>query len=391
LGIADEVVAAGWKTPAFNMWVRGERAVHVPLESIGEGQSPYPFELMFPQGDHERVLIRALDAAGVKVDRPRALVSFTQGADGVTAHLDDGTTCTASYLSGCDGAHSAVRSALGIGLPGGTYDHLFFVADIDARGPLVDGELHICLDTSQFLAAFPLAKGRARVVGTTTTAAERWDDVAADVTARLKLESPQVRDFSIYHVHHRVSDRFRQGCAFLLGDAAHLHSPAGAQGMNTGIGDAVNLAWKLSATLRGAPATLLESFEIERRGFATRLVATTDRVFQLATHEGSIAAFVRTHLVPRAAQAILGLDFTRRSAFRILGQLEISYRDSPLSEGKAGDVHAGDRLPWVPDNFAPLTSRDWQLHAYGKANEGFREAGLALLSQIRESEAYETA
>ena len=141
LGIADEVVAAGWKTPAFNMWVRGERAVHVPLVSMGEGQSPYPFELMFPQGDHERLLIGALEAAGVKVDRPRALVSFTEGADGITAHLDDGTTCTASYLSGCDGAHSAVRTALGIGLPGGTYDHLFFVADLDAGGPLVDGEL----------------------------------------------------------------------------------------------------------------------------------------------------------------------------------------------------------------------------------------------------------
>ena len=216
------------------------------------------------------------------------------------------------------------------------------------------------------------------MVGTTTKATERWDDVAADVTTRLQLESPHVRDFSIYRVHHRVSDHFRQGRAFLLGDAAHLHSPAGAQGMNTGIGDAVNLAWKLSATLRGAPPVLLESFETERRGFAKQLVATTDRVFQLATHEGSTAAFARTRLAPHAARALLGVDFTRRTAFRILGQLELSYRDSPLSEGSAGDVHGGDRLAWVPDNFAPLASRDWQLHVYGIANEGFRGAGVPL-------------
>jgi 2-polyprenyl-6-methoxyphenol hydroxylase-like FAD-dependent oxidoreductase len=372
LGIADRVVAAGWKTPAFNLWVRGERAAHVEIGTIGEGQSLYPFELMYPQGAHERLLIEELGAAGVTVDRTKSLVGFTETEDGVVARLDDGTTCTASYLSGCDGARSAVREALGIGLPGGTYDHLFFVTDLDAGGPMVDGELHVCLDTAAFLAAFPLAKGRARIVGTTTAATKSWDDVAQDVTTRLRLEAPHLRDFSIYHVHHRVADRFRAGRAFLLGDAAHIHSPVGAQGMNTGIGDAVNLAWKLAATLRGAPASLLDSYEIERRAFAEKLVATTDRAFQLATDESSIATFVRTRLVPRAAHALVGIDFTRRAAFRVLGQLEIAYRESPLSVGKGGAVHAGDRLPWVPDNFAPLASRQYQVHVYGETSDALR-------------------
>lgn len=377
LGIADEVVAEGWRTPAINFWVLGERAAHVEMAGMGEGQTPYPFELMFPQGAHERLLIRALEAAGVRVERPRALVGFTQDEDGVTAALDDGSTCRAAYLAGCDGAHSAVREALAIGLPGGTYAQRFFVADVDGAGPVMDGELHISLDTSRFLAAFPLAVGRARVIGNTADDTSRWDEVAGEVTAHLQLAVTAVRDFSSYRVHHRVADAFRRGRAFLLGDAAHLHSPAGAQGMNTGVGDAINLAWKLAAVLRGAPATVLDSYEPERRGFARRLVATTDRVFQLATREGGVAEFIRTRIAPHAVQAALGIEWTRQAAFRVIGQLEIAYRDSALADGKAGRLRAGDRLPWRTDvdNFAPLAARCWQLHVHGAAP---RLAGLAV-------------
>jgi 2-polyprenyl-6-methoxyphenol hydroxylase-like FAD-dependent oxidoreductase len=381
LGIADEVVGEGWRTPAANWWVRGKHAGRVELASLGEGLSPYPFELMYPQGAHERLLIRALAAAGVQVDRPRALVELTQDEDRVYARLDDGSTCSATYVAGCDGAHSSVRAALGIGLPGATYSHLFFVADVDGTGPVLNGELHIALDTSQFLAAFPLAVGRARVIGTTTDVTKTWDDVAQDVTQRLELANVHVRDFSCYHVHHRVADHFRARRVFLLGDAAHLHSPAGAQGMNTGIGDAINLAWKLADVLHGAPATLLDSYEPERRGFANKLVMTTDRIFQLATKEGGIAEFIRTRIAPHAIHVLLGMQLTRRTGFRLVAQLEISYRESAVSDGFAGDLHAGDRLPWVPnptgsDNFEPLATREWQLHVYGAASDALRAAGL---------------
>jgi 2-polyprenyl-6-methoxyphenol hydroxylase-like FAD-dependent oxidoreductase len=376
LGIADEVVGEGWKTPAANWWVRGKHAGRVDLASLGEGLSPYPFELMYPQGAHERLLIRKLAAAGVQVDRPRALVELTQDEDRVYARLDDGSTCSATYVAGCDGAHSSVRASLGVRLPGATYSHLFFVADLDGTGHMMDGELHISLDTSQFLAAFPLAVGRARVVGTTSETTKTWDDVAQDVTQRLEVANVHVRDFSCYHVHHRVADHFRAGRVFLLGDAAHLHSPAGAQGMNTGIGDAFNLAWKIAEVVRGAPAALLDTYEPERRGFANKLVTTTDRIFQLATKEGGVAEFIRTRIVPHAIHAILGLPMSRRTGFRLLAQLEISYRDNDLSDGFAGDVQAGDRLPPTGDNFEPLASRDWQVHVYGAASEAMRATGL---------------
>ncbi len=378
LGIADEVVAAGWAAPAVDLWVGGKRLARAELGTIGAGLSPFPFELMYPQDEHERLLIRHLAELGVPIERPRSLVGFANEPDGVRAQLDDGTTCTAAYLAGCDGAHSAVRHALGIGFPGGTYEHDFFVADIAGDGPALDGEVHISLDSSDFLAVFPLAgPGHARLIGTVRRlhgVEPRWEDVSPDALARLRMDVSDVRWFSSYHVHHRVASSFRAGRVFLLGDAAHIHSPVGAQGMNTGIGDAVNLGWKLAAVLRGEPESLLDSYEPERRAFANELVATTDRAFQLANRDGVIARLVRRRLAPLAVRAILGTAVGRRFMFRRLSQLAVTYRDSVTEPGTgdgAGRLRAGDRLPWVPatdgdDNFAPLASRRWQIHVYGE-------------------------
>src|SRR4029453_6691752 len=180
-----------------------------------------------------------------------------------------------------------VREAVGVGFPGGTYNHLFYVADVEARGPTMNGELQAALDTSDFLAVFPLkGNGRARLIGTVRTDVEHqhenlsWKDVSRRVIEWMRIDVERVNWFSTYRVHHRVADRFRKGRAFLPGDAAHIHSPVGGQGMNTGIGDAVNLAWKLAAVLRRrADASILDSYEPERIGFARRLVATTDQAF----------------------------------------------------------------------------------------------------------------
>ena len=148
-------------------------------------------------------------------------------------------------------------------------------------------------------------KGRARLIGTVRDErADRADtlkfeDVSDRAIKHLKVDVQKVNWFSTYHVHHRVAEHFRKGRAFLLGDAAHIHSPAGGQGMNTGIGDAINLAWKLAAVLAGhAPDKLLDSYEAERIGFARRLVATTDRVFSFVTAEGRIADILRTRVAP---------------------------------------------------------------------------------------------
>ncbi|HXO20000.1 MAG TPA: FAD-dependent monooxygenase [Thermoanaerobaculia bacterium] len=389
IGLADAVVQRGRKAVAANLWVAGKRRARGVFGDMGAGLSPFPYALIFPQDEHERLLIDRLAETGVEVERSTELLGFEDAAGRVLARLrrQDGAeeTCEAAFIAGCDGAHSIVREGLGIGFPGGTYAHLFYVADVEAGGATMNGELHVGLDKSDFLAVFPLQDPRyARLIGTVREEPGRrhqdlsWNDVGKKVIAWIRIDVERVNWFSTYRVHHRVADRFRAGRAFLLGDAAHIHSPVGGQGMNTGIGDAVNLAWKLAAVLkRRADTTLLDSYEPERIAFARRLVATTDRAFTEVTSDGVLARFVRLDLVPLVLPPLFALRSVRRFLFRTVSQTAVHYRESPLSEGRAGAVHGGDRLPWVApsngggaDNFAALTSLNWQVHVYGEAAPG---------------------
>jgi FAD binding domain-containing protein len=263
---------------------------------------------------------------------------------------------------------------------------VFYVADIEGSGPPVDGELHVDLDEADFLAVFPLAHtGRVRLVGIVgDERAEqaqtlKFPDVSGKAIQNMGLRVATVNWFSTYHVHHRVAGSFGQGRAFLVGDAAHIHSPVGGQGMNTGIGDAINLAWKLASVLNGsADARLLDSYEPERSAFARRLVATTDRVFSFVTADGPIAQLVRTRFAPMALSRATAITSVREFLFRTVSQINVSYRDMPLSAGVAGQVHGGDRLPWVAhgasDNFEPLRQMQWQVHVYGEADVSLRDA-----------------
>jgi 2-polyprenyl-6-methoxyphenol hydroxylase-like FAD-dependent oxidoreductase len=383
LDLADAVVARGHEVPAVNLWVKGEAAARLSFETIGSGLTPYPFLKIFPQDQHERLLIERLKALGVAVKRRTELIRFTDEENGVTARLrgPDGHEydCEANYIAGCDGARSIVRETIGTGFPGGTYRQIFYVADVEADGPALNGELHVDLDEADFLGVFPLAgHGQARLIGTVRDErADRADTLAfQDVSNRainhLKVQVTKVNWFSTYHVHHRVTEHFRKRRAFLLGDAAHIHSPAGGQGMNTGIGDAINLAWKLAAVVAGcAPGTLLDSYEAERIGFARRLVATTDRVFSFVTSGGRFANVMRTRVAPIVIPKVVAFEPVRELMFRTVSQIMLNYRNGPLSRGSAGRVHGGDRLPWAPvdgvDNFASLSTMDWQVHVYGSA------------------------
>jgi 2-polyprenyl-6-methoxyphenol hydroxylase-like FAD-dependent oxidoreductase len=400
IGLADTVVERGRKTIAANLWVAGKRAAHAVLGEMGKGLSPFPYALIFPQDEHERLLVERLSQAGVQVERRTELIKFEDAAGRVLAHLKrpDGEqeTCEAAYIAGCDGAHSTVREALQIGFPGGVYEHLFYVADVEASGASVNGELNIALDKTDFLVVFPLkGEGRARLIGTVREEAAHqrdelsWNDVSTRVLEWMPMDVERVNWFSTYRVHHREAGHFCVGRAFLLGDAAHIHSPVGGQGMNTGIGDAVNLAWKLAAVLHGhAEASLLDTYEPERIAFARRLVATTDRAFTAVTSSGALARLIRLHIVPLLLAPIYRSTAARRLMFRTVSQTAVNYRESSLSEGRAGAVHGGDRLPWVKsalngsDNFAVLSSLAWQVHIYGEANSEIRrlseERGLPL-------------
>src|SRR5262245_20302976 len=358
IGLADTVVARGREVSAANLWVAGRQIARLVLGDMGAGISPYAYAFIFSQDEHERLLIDCLADAGVSVERNTECLGFDERGDRVVARLKGGDgrvdSCEASFVAGCDGAHSRVRETLSIGFAGGTYEHLFYVADVEARGAVMNGEIHVALDRTDFLALFPLKHARhVRLVGTVREeAAHRresltWQDVGRRVMEWLRVDVERVHWFSTYHVHHRVADRFRSGRAFLLGDAAHIHSPVGGQGMNTGIGDAVNLAWKLASVLQGrVDDRTLDTYEPERIAFARRLVATTDQAFTGVTSSTAIARALRLHVVPSLLPPLLRLKVFRHLAFRTISQTAINYRRSSLSAGQVGSVHGGDRMPW---------------------------------------------
>jgi len=381
LDLTDAVIDNGHRVPAVNLWVKGKPEARVPFADIASDLTPYPFIKMFPQDEHEKLLIQRLQSFGIRVERPTELIGFTDAGDRIVAQLRSSKgeeTYEAAYIAGCDGARSVVRKATGTGFPGGTYNQIFYVADVDASGPSVNGEVNIDLDEADFLAVFPLkGEGRVRLIGTVRDERAKqaesltFADVSGRAIEHLKIKVNAVNWFSTYQVHHRVTDHFRKGRALLLGDAAHIHSPAGGQGMNTGIGDAINLAWKLAAVLKEeAPEELLDSYEAERIAFARKLVKTTDQIFTVATAEGRIAEIIRTRLLPLVIPTVTKVGAAREWLFRTVSQLMINYRDSELSTGKAGDVHGGDRLPWVKtaDNYGPLREPTWQVHVYGSAS-----------------------
>jgi 2-polyprenyl-6-methoxyphenol hydroxylase-like FAD-dependent oxidoreductase len=391
IDLAREVVNCGLKMQGANLWVAGEPKGRIVFGDMGQGISPFPYALIFPQDEHERLLIDCLGALGIVIERRTELIGFEDTGARVTAHLrrPDGRdeVVETLFIAGCDGAHSTVREVLNVGFPGGTYSHIFYVADVEASiGRAMNGEVQVGLDEAEFLAIFPLTgAGHARLIGTVKREAEArrnltFEDVSTRLMDKLGIKIERVNWFSTYHVHHRVAEHFRKGRAFLLGDAAHIHSPVGGQGMNTGIGDGINLAWKLAMVVqKRAAIRLLDSYEPERIAFARRLVATTDRAFQFINRDGAVARFVRVRLVPLLLPAFFRFRAVRRLVFLTISQTNVNYRSSALSVGSVGGVRAGDRLPWVrqedgTDNFAGLRSLDWQAHVYGEAHTEIERA-----------------
>jgi 2-polyprenyl-6-methoxyphenol hydroxylase-like FAD-dependent oxidoreductase len=400
LGFAAEAVQRGTIANSIRVRLRGTEAGELDFGDRGDAvhaQSPYAYVLILPQDEHERMLVERLHEAGVEVERGTELLEYDDLGNGIRAVLNGPggvrETVEAAYLCGCDGAHSSVRRRMGVGFPGGTYDRLFYVADVRGSGGGLDGRLNFCVDANSFCIALPLRHGQStRLIGSVIQSV--GDDrqlefaaVAPEAAALTGGSFAGVDWFSTYRAHHRVADAFRKGNAFLLGDAAHIHSPAGGQGMNTGIGDAANVAWKIAAVLaRRAEPALLDTYESERIPFARSLVATTDRLFASAVGDSLFDRFLRTVLVPRIVPELLNVEAVRLRWFDAISQTRIRYRTSALSEGAAGKIRGGDRLPWVDGpgggNFAALASLDWQIHVYGKAETALREAaarhGIAL-------------
>ncbi len=416
LGIVGQALELGKRATGANIWTRGRRAARLPLGDIGRGMSPYPFLLILGQDDNERLLGEALRAQGTTVAWNTELMGVTQQTDRVVATLrqPDGTTreVTAAWVAGCDGARSAVRELSGIPFHGAPYEHVFFVADTQMTGPMVPDELNVYVWSGGFHLFFPMrGTDHWRLVGIVPPALRGRDDLTLDALI------PPIREeagagvalkacswFSTYRIHHRRAERFRDRRCFLLGDAAHIHSPVGAQGMNTGLQDAYNLGWKLARVIAGqAPVALLDSYAIERIPVAERLLSTTDRGFSLIVSDSTLAKWLRTRIVPKVFAMAMRLDRVRRFAFLTISQIGIAYRESPLSETQpglpGGAPRAGDRFPWVQlelsaggpaeDLFGRIDDTRFTLIVAGQAAPA--DVGASLGDQLRTIEIPETA
>ncbi|MGC3863074.1 FAD-dependent monooxygenase [Micromonospora chersina] len=364
-GLADEMVAAG--NPAVRLIVHaGRRRRPVPLFDLGLPDTAYPYLLFLSQAETERLLGEHLATLGVSVERGVELVGLDRTDQAAVATLRDRDgreeRVSARYVVGCDGAHSAVRQFARIGFEGAAYPQTFVLADLEVDG-VEPGAAHAFLAGRGLMFLFPLGRP-----ATWRMVAMRPSNDATPPTAPVHLAELQTLADTYaggalrlhdpvwatnFRLHHRAATAYRAGPVFLAGDAAHIHSPAGAQGMNTGIQDAVNLGWKLAQALQGhADPALLDSYHAERAPVGRMVLRFSDRAFTVATTTNPLVRFARTRLAPTLLPVVLAPRFVRATAFRTVAQLAIRYRGSPLStDGRQAPrtgPRAGDRLPDAP-------------------------------------------
>ncbi|RDH78958.1 FAD-dependent oxidoreductase [Mycolicibacterium moriokaense] len=310
IDVARRLVKEGIEAPRFSL--RDGARTLVPID-FGALPTEYHYSLMVSQATTERVLAERLVELGGTVARPKALSAVEQDADGVTATFDDGDVIRARYVVGADGIHSTVREQAGIGFAGGAYDESFMLADVRLDGDVPTDEVILYWASAGLTVVAPLPGDVYRIVAPVAQAPETPS--AAFVQDILDSRGPGEGAMTVgaivwgsrFRIQHRVADTFRAGRLLLAGDAAHVHSPAGGQGMNLGIQDAVALGEALAAVLAGGPESLLDEYSRARRPIARDVVAMTDRLTRLAT-------------LPRALRPL------RNAVFSVVGRIPAANR-----------------------------------------------------------------
>lgn len=378
LGLAQQVLAGA--TTATRVQLRRATAPDgFDIAATQSGWTSFPGVRIFEQSLTEAMLSSALGDEGHPVRWRHRLVELPTGGDDADEHVEaliqgpDGLSrIRARWCIGADGAGSTVRHQLSLPFEGITDDATFCVADLRGVAGMPDHTVAVRFGSETFALLFPLGPGgHARLICLSPTEAPVQEEVLARARADLGLDYSGVDWFSAYRVHHRVASRFRRGATFLAGDAAHVHSPVGAQGMNTGLQDAHHLANLLADVAQGrfTPAALAR-YERERRPVALRLIKVTDRAFGVIARRGRRVALARrrfsgvmSRLAPHLLTSPLG---PRLGGW--LGQYRIRYHLVPAGEKPpawADDPVVGLRLPPVGDNAAALRALCWQLHTYG--------------------------
>ena len=362
MGIVDRVIENGKQAGGVIFNEHGKQVAALTMSNVGEGQTPFPYILLYQQSKNERLLLDYLTLNCCPVYWETTLTSLKQINGQVEVELQNRegtTTLTCDWVIGADGAHSAVRKQLQIPFTGETYSHNFYLADVElANNDMDDDKVNLYLGKDGFAGFFPMPEAnRYRALGNLPGDLEKKEDLTIeDILPGLEknsgktIEIKQTYWFTSYRLHHRMADNFRVQRCFLVGDAAHIHSPVGGQGMNTGLQDAYNLAWKLAGVVNERfNEKILDSYAAERMPVAKRLLSTTDKVFNIIISHNWLNRLFKRWIMPALLKLAWGNDKLRATFFKQVSQIAISYRDSNINlhVSQSTQIKAGDRLPYL--------------------------------------------
>lgn len=334
-GLVPPFLEVANRVTSVDMMAHGRTLAHMPF---APDDSPYPFIAMVPQDVTERLLVEQLEARGGAVEYGTCFDDAVQHDDHVEVTLERNgkrETVAAAFVVGCDGAHSPVRHLLNLPFEGGEYHDLFLLADVETNDGLPADQLQLCPHERGPLAIFPMSATRRRIVATIQR--PEGDAPSLDLVKRMlaqrappAIQASAMHWSAYFHIHHRHVSELRKGRIFVAGDAAHIHSPFGGQGMNTGLQDVWNLAWKLELILRGhGTERLLESYGAERLPIIKQVIETTDHMTRVLSAPSKLAQALRDVVIPMVSRlAPFQHAFVRR-----LSELGIAYGSSPIVEG----------------------------------------------------------
>ncbi|MDB5011462.1 MAG: hypothetical protein JWQ06_2251, partial [Mucilaginibacter sp.] len=362
MGVIDRIISGGKQARGIIFNQDGKRVASLSLANIGEGQTPFPFVHLYQQSKNERLLLEFLTQNCCPVYWETSLINLKQTANQVEVQLQTAqevTNITCDWVVGADGAHSTVRKQLHIPFTGDTYQHEFFLADVELNNDELSGDdVQLYLSKKGFGAFFPMPEENCyRVIGNLPKLAEpdqgfQLADVIPYINTISGLAINVVNNnwFTTYRLHHRMADHFKMQRCFLVGDAAHIHSPVGGQGMNTGLQDAYNLAWKLAGVVnRQIREPVLDSYAAERMPVAKELLRTTDRLFKVIQSQNWVTRLLKKRVIPKLLQFVWSKENLRETFFGRLSQININYRGSRINLhlSNATKIRAGDRLPYL--------------------------------------------
>ncbi|MFW5872450.1 MAG: FAD-dependent monooxygenase, partial [bacterium] len=364
LGLAEKAIKSGVIVNKINIIFRGKKISTIEAKNIGQGLSKFPFWLMLEQSKTEHLLCDYLSSNEIQVERKKELTKISDDNQIVTSHIknEEGQIekIESRFLVGADGGNSAVRKLININFTGKNFPLPLFVLDSKARVDFNSDEISFCLSDKTLAGFFPLSNGRWRIDSEIPQEIQEQASFGkisknfAD-SIRIDIEFYNAEWFTVFHVREKHAEVFHKKNCFIIGDAAHVFSPIGAQGMNTGIQDAFNLAWKLSMYIQGkGKQKLVDSYSVERMAIAKKISSFTSKIFYVMTTKKRAARFLRLHIIPKLIILLSPLTktkFIRRVIFETMSEISLNYRKSPLSVNtnrrKYKGPQPGDRMPYL--------------------------------------------